>query len=157
MTATLHTRTLHEPPAPHADAWPAEQSFCTHLCFALERPPLLQDSAAEPGSAGPTDLAAAERIAGSYTVSYNAASGLLALSGTLNVDGATYFVDDQLTIDRDTHFDANLSAASHGTDGCAGAERRLTAWSAGGMPEGGPALKLLAGLAVMSHLGLQRG
>lgn len=130
--------------------WSADQSFCTQLNFALERPAPRPDDAGR--TTGPAaDLDAAARIAGAYTVNYNAASGLLALSGTLNVDGATYFVDDQLTIDRAASFDAYLSAANPAEGG-----RRLTAWSADGLPEQGPALKLLAGLAVMALLGLQR-
>jgi len=151
---TQHSPTTPDTPlaalTPSNDAWTSEQSFCTQLSFALERPATVQAATA----LHPVDLAEAERIAGTYTVSYNAASGLLALSGTLNVDGATYFIDDQLTIDREASFEAYLSATG---GGAATAERRLTAWSVSGMPEGGPALKLLAGLAVMSHLGLKRG
>lgn len=126
-----------------ASPWPQDQSFCTQFCFALDRP---QSDAPAAGPAA--DLRQAARIAGTYTVSFNAASGLLVLSGTLNVDGATYFIDDQLSIDQTSSYDAYLSA---GTD-----DRRLTAWSVGGMPEQGPALKMLAGLAVMAHLGLRR-
>lgn len=156
----------HPTPASHADtAWPAEQSFCTQMGFALERPAANALTAAdtEPHAAGaPADLQAAERIAGTYTVSYNAASGLLALSGTLNVDGATYFIDDQLTIDREASYEAfacgsNAAADLHSTGAEAG--RTLSAWSVGELPANAPALKLLAGLALMAHLGLkpQRG
>ncbi len=137
---------------PQSSAWSAEQSFSTQLSFALERPVTAGPVRPAVAAAHAADLAGAERIAGTYTVSYNAASGLLALSGTLNVDGSTYFIDDQLTIDREASFESYLSAHSGG----GGAERRLTAWSVNGLPEDGPALKLLAGLAVMSHLGLQR-
>ncbi|HSW05289.1 hypothetical protein [Aquabacterium sp.] len=151
MNALANPSTAADPAAAPVQAWPAEQSFSTQLSFALERPGV--PTGLRP-SAGTADLAAAERIAGTYTVSYNAASGLLALSGTLNVDGATYFVDDQLTIDREASFEAYLSAHSGGEPAT---ERRLTAWSVSGLPEDGPGLKLLAGLAVMSHLGLQRG
>jgi len=136
--------------ATEASAWPAEQSFCTQLSFALERPAPVAAPCPRPTSPA-ADLETAARIAGTYTVSYNAASGLLALSGTLNVDGATYFVDDQLTIDRAASFEAYLSASGNDNG-----DRRLTAWSAGGLPEQGPALQLLAGLAVMAHLGLKR-
>lgn len=119
-----------------------EQSFSTQFSFALER-------ARERPPAAATGLAAAARIAGTYTVAYNATSGLLMLSGTLHVDGATYFVDDQLTIDEAVSDDAYLSA------GAADAVQ-LTAWSVTGMPEQSGALKLLAALAVMAHLGLRR-
>ncbi|NRF66332.1 hypothetical protein HLB44_04980 [Aquincola sp. S2] len=128
--------------------WAPEQSFSTQFCFAFERP---QDGPAD-GAAG--DLRSAARIAGTYTVGYNAASGLLVLSGTLNVDGATYFIDDQLTIDQASSYDAYLSAGAGRAP--SNDERRLTAWSVSGMPEQNGSLKLLAGLAVMAHLGLRR-
>lgn len=118
-----------------------EQSFSTQFSFALER-------ARERPAAAATVISAAARIAGTYTVAYNAASGLLMLSGTLRVDGATYFVDDQLMIDQAVSDDAYFSA------GAANA-LQLTAWSVAGMPEHGGALKLLAALAVMAHLGLR--
>ncbi|WP_284618166.1 hypothetical protein [Aquabacterium humicola] len=130
--------------------WAPEQSFSTQFCFAFERP---QDAPAE-GSAA--DLRSATRIDGTYTVGYNAASGLLSLSGTLHVDGATYFVDDQLTIDQAASYDAYLSAGATDRRTAPADGRRLTAWSISGMPERGGSLKLLAGLAVMAHLGLRR-
>lgn len=175
---TLYCTAADKHPAPHADpAWPAEQSFCTQLGFALERPAAHTAAAAghtaaggitagapkqHPAPGAPADLQAAERIAGTYTVSYNAANGLLALSGTLNVDGATYFIDDQLTIDREASFAAfacGSSAAADQAGSNADAERSLSAWSVGELPANAPALKLLAGLALMAHLGLkpQRG
>jgi hypothetical protein len=145
-------------------AWSAEQSFCTQLGFALQRPARIAGTAAanEPeheARSAPANLDAAECITGTYTISYNAASGLLALSGTLKVDGATYFVDDQLTIDRQGSFEPSLGGTPAGCRSATDAERRLTAWSVGELPADGPALKLLAGLALVSHLGLkpQRG
>ncbi|WP_284618169.1 hypothetical protein [Aquabacterium humicola] len=134
-----------------AARWSPEQSFSTQFCFAFERPPHA------PVVAVAADLRSAARIAGTYTVSYNAASGLLVLSGILNVDGATYFVDDQLTIDQASSAEGYVSA-DDGADGGAGrpSERRLTAWSVAGLPEQNGSLKLLAGLAVMAHLGLRR-
>lgn len=152
----------HPAPASHPDtAWPGEQSFCTQMGFALERPAANASSAESTEShatSAPADLQAAGRIAGTYTVSYNAASGLLALSGTLNVDGATYFIDDQLTIDREASFEAfacGSSAAASLNGAGADAHRRLSAWSVGELPANAPALKLLAGLALMAHLGLK--
>lgn len=122
-------------------AWSREQSFSTQLSFALQRPEGAGRAAAP--TLARAGLGQAERIAGTYTVSYNAASGLLALSGILNVDGSTYFVDDQLMIDQASSYDSFVQGD------------RLVAWSVSGLPEQGPGLKLLAGLAVMAHLGLK--
>ena len=130
---------------PEESPWRREASFSTQLSFALQQPEG-GDRLAAPLRA-PVGLGQARRIAGTYTVSYNAASGLLALSGILNVDGSTYFVDDQLMLDQAASYDGFVQGD------------RLVAWSVSGLPEQGPGLKLLAGLAVMAHLGLrpQRG
>ncbi len=141
-TAAGITRPMPAPaPALDETGWSREQSFSTQLSFALQRPEGDAHTAAP--LLAPNGLGQAERIAGTYTVSYNAASGLLALSGILNVDGSTYFVDDQLMIDQASSYDSFVQGD------------RLVAWSVSGLPEQGPGLKLLAGLAVMAHLGLK--
>jgi hypothetical protein len=84
-----------------------------------------------------TDPRDAALISGHYNVSYNATRCTLSLTGSLDIDGRHYVVDDVLTLDL-----ATVAPADHHDPG---------------MPPPGAGLPIerLAGLAVMTHLGLR--
>lgn len=138
----LHCGACGEPvQTAEPDGWDASRSFTTRLRFTLERHGAGQhrptDAAPADPPNTPTDPRDAAVISGRYNVSYNAQRCTLTLTGTLAIDGRHYVVDDVLTMD--------LASMDDG----AGADN--------GSPGTVPPLPIerLAGLAVMTHLGLR--
>jgi hypothetical protein len=151
----LHCGACGEPvQAAESDGWSAARSFTTRLRFTLQRrspddagiagdhPARRLPPPAATQPAGPTDPRDAALISGSYSVSYNAARCTLTLTGTLDIDGSHYFVDDVLTMD----------LASIDGDGDGAGDDAAPGHTASSLP-----IERLAGLAVMTHLGLRHG
>ena len=77
----------------------------------------------------PTDLGSANLILGEETVSYDAASQQLSLSGTLNVDGTRYALNDTAYVNLSEQFGPHAYVGFTGGTGASWADQRITSFS----------------------------
>jgi len=112
----------------------------------------------------PTLLGAAHLVTGNETVSYDAASHQLSMTGTLNVDGQLFPVSDSASIDLAAKFGPSMYLGFTGATGAAFADQRITRFSVAVVPEPKPAATevpeqksytwLIFGLVLLAVLGL---
>jgi hypothetical protein len=106
--------------------------------------------------AAPANLGAAALVSGTETISYDATTHLLSLTGTLDVDGTPYAIGQSVTVDLSTLLGANIYAGFTGATGLSYADQRITDFSIRtdtAVSEPGPLALLALGMGL---LGLAR-
>lgn len=96
----------------------------SHLGFFTEGNPYI-------AKAAPFDMGAVSTVAGTETVSYNAATGTLSMNGTVN----GYAVSDSLTINLDTLYGSNMYVGFTGGTGASDSDQYITAWNGINSPQ----------------------
>lgn len=100
----------------------------------------------------PVPLGAAQLVTGSETVSYDAATHQLSMSGTLNVDGKVLPISESVSIDLAAKFGPNLYLGFTGATGAAFAEQRISRFALTLAPEPKPAVVPVAPVEEESSL-----
>jgi MYXO-CTERM domain-containing protein len=103
----------------------------------------------------PGNLGAASLVTGTQTVSYDAANHLLAMTGTIWIDGTPHSVSDSQAIDLST-FGNTLYAGFTGATGGAWADQRITSWTVTPVPEPHAIVLALAGLGMIGAMARRR-
>ena len=113
-----------------------------------------------PGSAkaAPFDLGAAYYVTGKQTVSYDAVTHELKMTGTLHdhIHGATYLVGDSATVDLAARFGSRMYLGFTGGTGVSYADQRITSLAVSAVPEPETYAMLLAGLGMMGFVARRR-
>lgn len=107
----------------------------------------------------PADLGAASLVTGTQTISYDATSHVLAMSGTLYLNGDLingYGVSDSTSIDLATTFGNTLYAGFTGATGGSWADQRITSWTVTPVPEPHAIVLALAGLGMIGAMARRR-
>ncbi|WP_028534280.1 lectin-like domain-containing protein [Paludibacterium yongneupense] len=85
--------------------------------------------------AAPANLGHASLVTGTETVSYNAVSHLLSMNGVLTVDGVSYTISDNASINLATRFGSFMYAGFTAATGGSFADERITSFSISPVPE----------------------
>ncbi|TFW15582.1 PEP-CTERM sorting domain-containing protein [Duganella callida] len=103
-------------------------------------------------------LGAANNVSGSETVSYNAVTHELTMSGTFvdNKTGLSYAVSDSKIVDLSAKFGSTMYVGFTGGTGGTDAIQKITAFSVSAVPEPATYAMLLAGLGIMGGLTRRR-
>ncbi|MYM31984.1 PEP-CTERM sorting domain-containing protein [Duganella sp. CY15W] len=107
---------------------------------------------------GPFNLGASNNVTGTETVSYNATTHVLTLSGNF-LDGSTntsYSISDSKVVDLSAKFGSSMYIGFTGGTGGTDADQRITAFSISAVPEPETYAMLLAGLGIMGLLARRR-
>ena len=92
------------------------------------------DGNASNTKSAPTNLGAANLVMGTETVTYNALTHVLAMNGTLNVDGTLYSVSDNANIDLISQFGPSMYIGFTGGTGLSEADQRITSFNVAPVP-----------------------
>lgn len=97
------------------------------------------------------NLGTAKLVTGNETITYNATTNVLNMTGTLIVDGTSYAVDDTKTINLAAKFSNSntMYAGFTGATGAASSEQKITSFSISAVPEPESYAMLLLGLGLM--------
>jgi hypothetical protein len=108
--------------------------------------------------AAPFNLGAANDVTGTETVSYNAATHELTMTGTfLDVaTGVSYAVSDAAAVNLDAKYGSTMYIGFVGGTGGAGADQRITSFSVSAVPEPESYAMLLAGLGLIGFIARRR-
>ncbi len=105
----------------------------------------------------PTDLGFRALVTGTETVSYNASTSLLSMTGTLNVDGNLFNISDSVTINLNTQFGPNMYVGFTGATGASYADQRITSFEmTTAVPEPETYAMMLAGLGLLGFAARRR-
>jgi hypothetical protein len=103
-------------------------------------------------NAAPFDLGAAASVTGTETVSYDATTGILSMTG--NVNGHT--VSDSLAINLNTLYGPTMYVGFTGGSGLGGSVQDITAWNGINATVPEPATLLLLGFGLAGLAGVRR-
>jgi hypothetical protein len=108
--------------------------------------------------AAPFNLGAANNVTGSETVSYNATTHELTMTGTfLDVKtGMSYAVSDSGAVNLDAKYGSTMYIGFVGGTGGTGADQRITSFSVSAVPEPESYAMLLAGLGLVGFVARRR-
>jgi hypothetical protein len=105
------------------------------------------------------DVGRASSVTGTETVSYNAATHVLTMSGSFfdaSGAGATHTVSDSASVDLSAKFGSTMYVGFTGGTGGAKADQRITAFSVSAVPEPSSYAMLLAGLGLLGVVARRR-
>ena len=99
----------------------------------------------------PTNLGLANVVLGSETVSYDASTHMLTMTGALDVDGTVYLISDSAAIDLNGRFGPTMFVGFTGGTAGSYADQRITSFSLIGttVPESRPLALLCIGIAAV--------
>jgi len=108
--------------------------------------------------AAPFNIGAANSVTGSETVSYNAATHELTMTGLFlnNQNGVAYSVSDSAAVNLDAKYGSTMYIGFVGGTGGTGADQRITAFSVSAVPEPESYAMLVAGLGLMGFIARRR-
>ncbi|MHA4869963.1 FxDxF family PEP-CTERM protein [Duganella sp. PWIR1] len=106
----------------------------------------------------PFSLGASNNVTGSQTVSYNAATHELTMTGTFNdlSSGLSYAVSDSKIVDLNAKFGSTMYVGFTGGTGGADADQRITSFSVSAVPEPETYAMMLAGLGLVGFAARRR-
>jgi hypothetical protein len=102
--------------------------------------------------AAPANLGIANLVLGTETVSYDATLKRLTMSGSLNVDGTTYSINDSVNIDLSATFGPSMYAGFTGSTGSSWSDQRITDFTISPVPEPESYAMLMAGLGLLGFV-----
>lgn len=103
----------------------------------------------DPATAAPVDLGGAQLITGFQNVGYDAANGLLVMTGAITVDGVEYEISDSLSVNLATRFGSTMYVGFTGATGSAWSDQRVNSWSIAPVPEPESYALMIAGLGLV--------
>lgn len=106
----------------------------------------------------PFSLGASNNVTGSQTVSYNAVTHELTMTGTFNdlTSGLSYAVSDAKIVDLNAKFGSTMYVGFTGGTGGTDADQRITSFSVSAVPEPETYTMMLAGLGLVGFAARRR-